>query len=239
MISVVIPVWIVNEELLKLTENTINSLGEVAELIIIDNGSTLGGGYLRSKADIYVRNKENLGYARAVNQGLKLAKNKLICISNNDVRPSPNWQEVAKENLGNEKVYSLHFRMTDYETPFDYGHTVNIEGKERWCTSSFFVINVEKYKFFYDEEYFNSIEDWDYWYTVRQIANLHTAYTDKASYQHYHSASQKYVIGRDENDKKNREHFVDKWGEEPEKLFEKNYPLQVGLPYNDGFNIQM
>ena len=84
------PVWIINEELRVLTMQAIQSLGKV-NLIIIDNGSPLGGGYLRSVADIYIRNKKNLGYAKAVNQGIKLSKNEMKAISNNDIRVSPNW----------------------------------------------------------------------------------------------------------------------------------------------------
>ena len=139
MIDVIMPVWIINEELRVLTMQAIQSLGKV-NLIIVDNGSPLGGGYLRSVADIYIRNKENLGYAKAVNEGLKLSKNEMKAVSNNDIRVSPNWQEVAMEVFEDDDVYSCHFRMTDYETPFTYGDQIFIGGRERWCTSSFFVI---------------------------------------------------------------------------------------------------
>ena len=95
-ISVIMPCYILNQELLQLTDNAIASLGDIF-LILIDNGSPMGGGFLRDKADLYVRNKENLGYAKAVNEGLKLVKTEYIAIVNNDTRISPNWQEVTKE----------------------------------------------------------------------------------------------------------------------------------------------
>lgn len=236
-IGVILPVWVVNEQLLQLTKDCIESLGDVY-LCIIDNNSLVGGGYLRSKADLYVKNHENLGYAKAVNQGLKLISNKLIAIVNNDTRISPNWQEVAREVLQDKEIYSCHFRMTDYERPFEYGHTTHKTGKERWCTSSFFVVNTTDMRFFYDEGYLNSYEDWDMHYMVHK-AGLSTAYTDRACYQHLHSTTQQLVKEREENNTKNREFFKEKWGEYAEDIFARDYPLQIGLPYSDGFNIEV
>lgn len=235
--AVILPVWIINEQLLLLTQNCIASLGDV-DLYIIDNASTLGGGYLRSKAKVYIRNQENLGYAKAVNQGLKIISNKLIAIVNNDTRISSNWREVSRKVLEDKENYSCHFRMTPYDIPFEYGHTTHKTGKERWCTSSFFVINTIDVRFFYDENYLNSYEDWDYWYMVRK-AGLHTVYTDKACYQHLDSTSQQLISDRTERDKKNKEFFKEKWGEYAEDIFAKDYPLQIGLDYRDGFNIEV
>ena len=95
-LSVIMPCFILNEEILVLTQNAIDSLGDV-HLIIIDNASPAGGGLLRDRADLYIRNKSNLGYAIAVNEGIKLSKNEFIAIANNDIRVSKNWQEVTQE----------------------------------------------------------------------------------------------------------------------------------------------
>lgn len=238
MIDVILPVYIITEELLQLTAATIESLGE-CHLILIDNGSTMGGGFLRSKADVYIRNKENLGYARAVNQGLKLALSSMIAIANNDIRVSPNWQEVAREAFEEPRTYSCHFRMTDYDVPFEYGKEIVYTGKERWCTSSFFVLNSQisvDSLFSYDEHYLNSYDDWDYWFRVRQ-AKYRTAYSDKACYQHHHSTTQKLLPQREEQNTKNREYFKHKWGEYPEDLFTRLYPEQMKIPYQEGFAI--
>ena len=103
-IDVVMPVWITQEDTLELTKNAIHSLGKGIRLIIIDNASTIGGGYLRSIADVYVRNSKNLGFAPAVNQGLKLAISPLIAVSNNDIRVSLNWKDVAQDILLTENI---------------------------------------------------------------------------------------------------------------------------------------
>lgn len=234
-ITVIMPVFIINEELLQLTKNAINSLGEV-NLFIIDNASTIGGGYLRAMADIYIRNKENLGYAKAVNQGLKLDRTKLIGIVNNDTRISPNWQEVAKEIFAlDDKIYSCHFKMTDYDVPFSYGREITLIGKERWCTSSFFVIKKKiSWPQFYDENFLNSYDDYDYWLRVRNNG-WKQAYTNKAVYQHHHSFTQKLIPEREENNKRNYEYFKKKWGEFPDEGFAKEFPEQMKVPYYEGF----
>ena len=225
MIDVIMPCWIINEELLQLTKSAVESLGKV-NLIIIDNASTLGGGYLRSVADIYVRNKENLGYAKAVNQGLELSSNEIKAIANNDIRVSSNWQQVAQAVFeGDQNTYSVHFRMIGYDDSFNPGNLVAYTGKERWCSSSFFVIKSND-PAQYDENYLNSYEDWDMWQRIRR-SGYKTAYTNKAEYQHKDSFSQQFIPDRNERNDRNRRHFFDKWGFYPEEQFEKEYPEQM------------
>lgn len=225
MIDVIMPCWLVNDELIALTKSAVESLGE-CNLIIIDNGSPLGGGYLRSVAGVYVRNKENLGYAKAVNQGLRLSKNKLKAIANNDIRVSPGWQELAEGVLNNSpRTYSCHFRMIPYDQPFNPGTTIFFEGKERWCSSSFFVIGANE-PFMYDENFLNSYDDYDYWFRVRE-SGWKTAYTNRAEYQHKDSTTQQLIPERSENDKKNMEYFKKKHGEYPDDQFARIYPDQM------------
>lgn len=242
--NIIIPCYIINEELLQLTKNTVESLSG-HDLILIDNASPLGGGYLRSVAYTYIRNTENLGYAKAVNQGLKLVSDNLVAISNNDVRPSPNWEEVARSVFReNGNTYSCHFRMINYEEPYQYGSQTVYEGKERWCTSSFFVISaacakMEYEPLLFDEQYgIGGYEDWQYWTEVRE-ACLYTAYTDRACYQHHHSSTQNSLDQeeRKERDKTSREYFKSKWGEYPEDRFSRLYPEQMSQEYRDGFQI--
>lgn len=237
---VIIPVYIFNEEILQLTKNAIESLGDVG-LVIVDNGSPIGGGYLRSVSEIYLRSKENKGYAHAVNSGLSLIHNDLVAIANNDIRVSPNWLSVTQEVFEEPNVYSCHFRMTNYDEPFQYGKDIVYQGKERWCTSSFFVIKTcdEKgnlRKFYYDENFVNSYDDWSYWKDVRSHG-LKQAYTDRACYQHKHSSTQVLLPTREEQNQKNREYFKKKWGMYPEDDFNKDFPDQMKKEYWEGFQI--
>lgn len=230
-VTAVMPAWTLNDEIQKLTENAIESIGDVP-LIIVDNASPQGGGYLRSKADTYVRNKENLGFAKAVNQGIKLAKTRYVLIVSTDVRLSPNWKDAA-ELIVLEDTFSLHFRMTDYDVPFKYGLDFSYKGKERWCTAATFVMDKEKGLLF-DEDYFNSYEDWDLFWRARK-AGYKTAYTNMACFQHHHSFTQKFV-GFPKTDE-NKELFKKKHGEYADELFAKLYPDQVAQDYQKGFDI--
>lgn len=231
--TVIMPVYVINEELLELTKSAIFSLGEV-DLVIVDNDSLMGGGYLRALAKIYIKNNQNLGYAKAVNQGLKLANDEYIVIANNDIRVSPNWQKVTKEVFEeNGNLYSCHFRMTDYDVPFEYGNKIAYSGMERWCTSSFFVIK-SKNPQLYDEKFLNSYDDWDYWYRIA-LSGQKQAYTDKACYQHHHSFTKKAMNWEDKDE--NREYFKNKWGIYPEEIFKDLYPDQFDIPYQEGFKL--
>lgn len=230
MPDIVMPVWIQDDETLQLTLAAIDSIETGApdcRLIIVDNGSTHGAGALRERADLYIRNKENLGYAKAVNQGLKLAGS-VVAVANNDIRVSPNWWEIAQKILTvYPNVGSVHYRMIQYDEPFHLGKEYWTEGKERWCSSSFFVVRNGQ---LYDEEYLNSIDDWDYWRRMREQGYT-TAYTNAAQYQHKDSHTQEKVSNRNDNDEKNRAHYKEKFGETPEEWFARLYPDQLEVSW--------
>ena len=107
--DIIIPVW--NQ--MQLTKECIDSIIRHTSLpyrlIIIDNGSQgqtkeyLEG--LTRDNEILVtllRNETNLGYIRAVNQGLNSSCGDYVCLLNNDTRVKDGWLEelinVAKNN---------------------------------------------------------------------------------------------------------------------------------------------
>ncbi len=231
-ISCVMPCWTLNESVHQMTVNALDSIQDTP-IIIVDNASPMGGGYLRSKADIYVRNKENLGFAKAVNQGIKLAQTRYVAIVSTDVRVSPNWKEVALQIFAHSEVSSCSFRMTNYDVPLVYGSSTALTGKERWCTAAFFVLDKEK-GFYFDEDFFNSYEDWDIFTRMRK-AGYQTAYTDKACYQHAHSFTQQFVGFS--GSEKNKEIFKRKHGKYAEELFAEMYSEQVTIEYWKGFEV--
>jgi len=66
---------------------------EPYELIVVDNSSTDGTiDYLMSQKDIIpIINKENKGFSKACNQGIKAAAGKHLLLLNNDTIVGPNW----------------------------------------------------------------------------------------------------------------------------------------------------
>ena len=88
-----VSVIIVNYNTLELTKNTIESVFEKTqgikyEIILVDNASTDGSikffemNY-KNKI-IFIKNSENLGFGRANNEGIKIAKGKYIFLLNSD-----------------------------------------------------------------------------------------------------------------------------------------------------------
>ena len=87
-------VIIVNLNTRKLTLDCIKSaLAEgpetKKEIIVVDNGSTDGSvealeALARQKLITFIKNKENLGFAKANNQGIRIAKSKYLLLLNSD-----------------------------------------------------------------------------------------------------------------------------------------------------------
>lgn len=255
-VSYICPVWVNDQETLDLTVTAILSFKIAvpdAELVIIDNASTMGGGFFRQEATTYVRNSENLGFCPAVNQGYKLCHGDLIAVVNNDILVAPEWLKVAEEVFDHDQVGTLHFRMIPYNDPFIYGSGVAYEGKERWCTNSFFVISryfldqlkevekeLEPFPGLIDEHYGRGIyDDYDFAWRIH-IAGFKRAYTDKVSYRHMmtHSFNKLPSEQRKKEIQANLDYFINKWGKDPEELFSKTWPKQWAVSYQEGFKVQ-
>jgi GT2 family glycosyltransferase len=80
------------------------------ELIVVDNGSD-GAGlvYLRAlaQANAHVRlamNGENVGFAAALNQGLRMARGEILVVMNNDVIVPPRWLRRLARHLRDSSV---------------------------------------------------------------------------------------------------------------------------------------
>jgi len=101
LVSVVIPVW----NRWDLTAACLDSLrrggGGPLELVVVDNGSTDATPVALAAAPdvVVVRNEENLGFPRAVNQGLRAARGELVCVLNNDTEVVPGWLDELRAAL--------------------------------------------------------------------------------------------------------------------------------------------
>ncbi len=93
MVSVVIPVW--NQW--RLTQRCLDSLARHAEapleIVVVDNGSTddTRKGLAARPDLVVVTNERNLGFPKAVNQGIAAASGEWICVLNNDTEVTPGW----------------------------------------------------------------------------------------------------------------------------------------------------
>uniref|UniRef100_A0A6M3M278 Putative glycosyltransferase n=1 Tax=viral metagenome TaxID=1070528 RepID=A0A6M3M278_9ZZZZ len=67
------------------------------EVVVVDNGSREPvpfGGKI-------IRNEENLGFPKAVNQGINAATGDFICVINNDCVVTPHWWDYIQEHMVN------------------------------------------------------------------------------------------------------------------------------------------
>jgi glycosyltransferase involved in cell wall biosynthesis len=98
--DIIIPVW--NQ--MELTRRCVNSIRAKTQtayrLILIDNGSAgEAQRYLENLAKdtsgevILIRNQENIGYVRAINQGLSRSEAPYVCLMNNDIEVTERWLE--------------------------------------------------------------------------------------------------------------------------------------------------
>lgn len=106
-------------------KDCLDSLGKIKyprwELILVDNGSTDGSETLpqdyKSLAGRYklIKNKTNLGFAVANNQGYKLSKGDYVLLLNNDTKVTPGFLTFLVERMENDdslgvvqpKIYSM------------------------------------------------------------------------------------------------------------------------------------
>ncbi len=101
--SIIIPVW--NNA--ALTKQCLEALAEVTdgvsyEVVVVDNGSTDGvETFLQSLGgDVQViRNEQNLGFAKACNQGARAARGEFLVFLNNDTVPLKGWLSALVDEV--------------------------------------------------------------------------------------------------------------------------------------------
>ena len=95
----------------------------IEEIIIIDNNSQDESlkiiekhkGPLNIKI---IQNKQNTGFAKACNQGIKKAKTEYLLLLNNDIKTTPNTiQELIKTIQKDKNTFSVMSKMIQYHQP--------------------------------------------------------------------------------------------------------------------------
>ena len=93
-VSIIIPSFNTKKLTLACVESVFGSRPKISfEVIIVDNGS--GDGSVEALRAVFgkkikvVKNKENLGFAKAVNIGIKYAKGKSVLLLNSDTQVMP------------------------------------------------------------------------------------------------------------------------------------------------------
>lgn len=103
MVTIVIPHYIATEELRTLSERAIKSMRDTSDVFIVsvDDGSPLDASFLDAISDHTIHLKDNSGFARATNTGLRWALDQhwtdYIGCANNDIEVYDGWLEALIE----------------------------------------------------------------------------------------------------------------------------------------------
>jgi glycosyltransferase involved in cell wall biosynthesis len=108
-VSMVVPCYWVNQELIKITERCLLSYAEsgseVDQLILVNDGSSKGmspDSYFVSRTKAQTVDVEaNRGYTIAVNRGLAAATGEVVIVADNDLLFVQGWLEALLEPLKN------------------------------------------------------------------------------------------------------------------------------------------
>jgi GT2 family glycosyltransferase len=103
---IVIPHYIITPHVADLAKAAVNSFKNTAECVVVncDDCSPYDTSFLKDMPDVYIRNKENLGFASNCNVGFKwIMENEpedcyIVC-ANNDIEVYRNWFEHLKRAL--------------------------------------------------------------------------------------------------------------------------------------------
>ncbi len=114
LVSIIIPV----NGGLDLTRACVESLEantpDVFELVIVDNASDPETAqYLSGLGAMLIRNDRNVGFPRAINQGLERSRGRYVCLLNNDTEVLPGWLEPLVETASRSDVACAGPLQTD------------------------------------------------------------------------------------------------------------------------------
>jgi len=104
-------------------ENCLDSISKLEfkdyDVIIIDNGSTdrsieiIKNHQINAKV---IQNKKNVGFAKAVNQGILISEARYVALLNNDTEVSKDWlMELYRAVYNKKDVFSVTSKMMQYQ----------------------------------------------------------------------------------------------------------------------------
>lgn len=197
-ISIVIPNWLTERggkiakeaEAFWFLQHCVDRLKKFTEatyeLIIVDNGSTVGREWMEKVADKYIRNDKNLGFAVACNQGFFVCEGEYVVCLNNDILVYQNWAEALLKTFEDNKNCGVAMPALMKQTKdarvaleieeIDLNSNYNEYGKGGEFGSCFMIKKelMDKLKeqdgYVYDERFkFCFSEDRDLWRRVRLL----------------------------------------------------------------------
>ena len=208
MISVILPALVLNDDLYSQAKKAINSVKtENTEMIIVDNGSTVGKDFLEKSADIYIRYPDKIGFGPACNAGVKISHGDHILITSIDVEYLTGKPEDLLEKL-----------PIVCPSAIDKGQTLDNTLHRDETFGATFLISREAYDLvklpegLYDERYEHGYyEDTDLWYRCDKL-DIPLVRSGKVLVAHGQGTTNKYLGVLDKYMAENEKKFKEKWG---------------------------
>jgi len=178
-----------------------------------------------------IRNETNLGFVKAVNQGLHISNSPYVCVLNNDTLPGPGWLEHMVDFAANNKDIGLINPVCDghgensiesYAKSLEKNKGKYMEMNQ--CQGFCMLIKRELIdKIGYLDESFGigGYDDTDYSIRAHKAGYRSVAIYDAYVYHRLHASFDK-AGNREEWVKKNKRIYYDKWGKH----------LRVGIPFS-------
>jgi GT2 family glycosyltransferase/glycosyltransferase involved in cell wall biosynthesis len=253
--SIVIPVFN-HVELTRACIGAVSAYSSDYELIVVDNASTDGTAEYLCKMGSRVRvitNRENLGFARACNQGAAVALGKYIVFLNNDTRVHADWLDVLVQHMethpetgiaGCKLLYedgtiqhagaAMRYDKAFFRHPYKFmpgDHPlVNRERETDAVTAACFITPKTLFDKIgrFDEAYLNGCEDMDYCTAVRE-AGFTILYLPSSVVTHLESKTPRPKP----SDTENFTRYIHKWGAD-RMMNEIEFYAQDGFWKHDG-----
>jgi len=228
MIYVVMPHYILNEDIAKLAKAAIRSFQkDGCKVISVDDKSPLKTDCL-DDSDYIIYREENGGFAKCMNSGIKKAmeladEDDLIVCANNDLETHGEWIEEAMwcfDELKADMVGGLGYRCRDIPPNTDMRRSEGGLFLDWMFPGGFFIV---KKQFFqdcglYDENYeHGGIEDIDLFYIAKQKGKR-LIMTPKIQYWHQEGATRYSETQKGKQSEailRNEAYFEKKYGVHP------------------------
>ncbi len=231
--DIIIPIWNQPELTARCLESIERCTEAPARLILVDNGSEAPSQELlerfrtrRGESARILRNPTNLGFIKAVNQGIHASTALWVCLLNNDTVVTPGWlsemlkaaEADPKIGLVNPTSNSLGFQPAKSQTPEEYAASLRPQSgaSTELTTALGFCLLARRDLFerigFLDESYgMGNFDDDDLSRRVRQ-AGYRCVRACAAYVHHEEKASFRHLPGWEKAFEQNRRRFQERWG---------------------------
>lgn len=269
MYDIIIPNWNQSGFAIKLLESIKkHSSSEDYRVIFVDNGSEeeeFNKIYevLRLIPHQLIRNKENMGFVKAVNQGLAYSTAPYVVIQNNDTEVVPQWLEKLQQALEQDPSIGMSGPRTNTPRSWqgEWTKTVGTKILSKSAMLAFFCVMFKREMLedvgYLDEDYGVGFADDDDYCDRAKKKGWKLVLVQDLMVPHYHNATFEQIYSQDEiNDMKKKaiKMFREKSGQKhsgspnldehfrrlkkrPQEVHKKRfyYKIDCSEPFEDAF----